>query len=85
MTVLADCISLEEPIPQDLLDFIAIMGKIYELRGTAYRSVVFKDKTNNLYNYWHMYKRGSEDKDLENVAMKTQFLQFINNLCEKWM
>jgi hypothetical protein len=71
MTVLADCISVEEPIPTDLLEFIDIMGHIYELRGTAYRSVVQKDRNNNLYNYWHMFKKGNEDPTLDSVTMKT--------------
>jgi len=85
MTVLADCISLEEPIPEDLLCFIDVMGNIYELRGTAYRGVVLKEKNNNIYNYWYMYKKGTLDSDLDDVAMKTQFLDFINSKCEHLM
>lgn len=83
MMVLADCISLEEPIPQELLDYISMMGKVYEIRAIAYKSLVSSSAYDNLYNFWHMYKKGHEDSDFNNnVSMKTQFLQFINEHCE---
>ena len=85
MTVLADCISLEEPIPMDLIDFISNLGSLYELRGTAHRSCKVKERNNNLYNFWHMYKQGSEDLNLDKLVMKFQFLEFINQRCDKMM
>ena len=86
MTVLADCIGLEDPaLSAELLSFIDAMGTVYELRATAYRGVVLKEHNNNLYNYWHVYKRGTLDSELDDVAMKTQFLEFIDRHCEALM
>ena len=39
MTALADCIFLEEPIPQELIDYIDYMGIIFELKAVAYRDL----------------------------------------------
>jgi hypothetical protein len=86
MTVLADCISLEGPvIPGDLLNFINAMGEIYELRATAYRGVVLKEQNNNLYSYWHIYRKGRLDQKMDDVAMKSQFLEYIHKHCEMLM
>ena len=83
MTVLADCISLEEPIPMDLIEFINHMGSVYELRGTAFRGVVnAKDINNNIYNFWCMYTEGKQDLTLDNLHLKLQFLEFIDKRCE---
>ena len=55
MTALADCISLEEPIPQELFEYIDKMGIIFELKAAAYRDLTSQAKGQNLYNYWHLY------------------------------
>lgn len=39
MLILTDCIALEEPLPEGLLDFIQHMSEIYELRGIAYKDL----------------------------------------------
>ena len=54
MTVLAECISLEEPIPYELFDFIERMGFICELKAVAYRDLSQPTKKQSLYNYWHL-------------------------------
>lgn len=61
MMVLADCIGLEEPISNELLEYISMMGKVYEIRAIAYKSLVSNQLYDNLYNYWHLYRKGCED------------------------
>ena len=84
MIVLADCIGIEDENPKQLLDYISNMGKIIEIRAIAYKSLVSQSYYDNLYNYWHMYGKGKEDVlSNNNVATKTEFLNFINDHCEK--
>lgn len=62
--ILADCISLEEPIPEGLLDFIEQLGRILEIKAVAYKDLSAAppgSRKNNLYNYWHMHIKGVED------------------------
>ena len=59
--VLADCISVEEPFPEGLLDFIDNMANICELRAVAYKDLSSTNRANNLYNFWHLYMNGTED------------------------
>ena len=39
MLILTDCIALEEPLPDGLLDFVQKMSEVYELRGVAYKDL----------------------------------------------
>lgn len=39
MLILTDCIALEEPLPDGLLDFVQKMSEVYEIRGVAYKDL----------------------------------------------
>ena len=39
MMILTDCIALEEPLPEGLLEFIQQMSEICELRAVAYKDL----------------------------------------------
>jgi predicted component of type VI protein secretion system len=39
MLILTDCIALEEPLPEGLLDFVQKMSEVYEVRGVAYKDL----------------------------------------------
>lgn len=39
MMILTDCISLEEPLPEGLLDFIQQMSYIFEIRAVTYKDL----------------------------------------------
>ena len=69
MMVLADCISLEEPIPQQLFDFIEHVAHVSDLRAVVFKDVSSPSRHNNLYNYYHLYRKGQEDLDMDNVLV----------------
>lgn len=82
MMILTDCISLEN-LSKELIEFINYMGEIIELRAVAYKDLSSSQKTNNLYNFWHIWKTGQEDPDLSNQTMKVEFYKFIEEQCRQ--
>jgi hypothetical protein len=60
MMVLADCISIEGHLPEKLLEYINEVGEVCELRACAYKDLASGAKKNNLYNFWHLWKKGEE-------------------------
>ena len=66
MMVLADCIALEEPLPEGLLDYFQNLSEIAELTAVAYKDlqgatqVVNNEKllSNNLFYFWLLFKKG---------------------------
>jgi len=53
MMILTDCISLEEPLPEGLLNFIEQLSEIYEIRGVTYKDLQGSAvQQNNLYHFW---------------------------------
>jgi hypothetical protein len=83
MMVLTDCICIETVPDKLLLEFVEKMGHICELRAVAYKDLSSQISVNNLYNYWHMWKKGEEDKNLESISMKIKFYRFIEDHCKK--
>ena len=82
MMVLTDCISLKGS-NKDLIDYIYKVGEIFEIRAVAYKDLSSSHKANNLYNYWHIWKKGEEDANLNSVSMRNEFYQFIEEYCKE--
>lgn len=83
MILLTDCIGMEEPMKPEILDLTNSLGDIFELRGIAIKNLTTQITNNNVYNYWHMQKKGQEDKNLDNINMKVQFYDMIDQRCEE--
>ena len=82
MMVLTDCISIEGAFDKDLVDYIEKFGHICELKAVAYKDLHDQSTENNLYNFWHMWKKGELDEKHDRIAMKIQFFQFIEEHCK---
>jgi hypothetical protein len=63
MMILTDCIALEEPLPEGLLEFIQHMSEICELRAVAYKDLRDSAQQNNLYFFW-LRQKGQIDSVL---------------------
>ena len=92
MLILTDCIALEEPLPEGLLDFVQKMSEVYELRGVAYKDlqltpevVLPKMGKNNLYMFWLIYTRGKKAVDETSPYLRTEFFRFIEDHCTELM
>ena len=92
MLILTDCIALEEPLPDGLLDFVQKMSEVYELRGVAYKDlqlspevVLPKMGQNNLYRFWLIYTRGNKALDETSPFLRTEFFRFIEDHCTELM
>jgi hypothetical protein len=92
MLILTDCIALEEPLPEGLLDFVQKMSEVYELRGVAYKDlqltpevVLPKMGKNNLYMFWLIYTRGKKAIDETSPYLRTEFFRFIEDHCIELM
>jgi hypothetical protein len=92
MLILTDCIALEEPLPEGLLDFVQKMSEVYELRGVAYKDlqltpevVLPKMGKNNLYMFWLIYTRGKKAVDETSPYLRTEFFRFIEDHCIELM
>jgi hypothetical protein len=92
MLILTDCIALEEPLPEGLLDFVQKMSEVYELRGVAYKDlqltpevVLPKMGKNNLYMFWLIYTRGKKAIDETSPYLRTEFFRFIEDHCTELM
>jgi len=92
MLILTDCIALEEPLPEGLLDFVQKMSEVYELRGVAYKDlqltpevVLPKMGQNNLYRFWLIYTRGKKAVDGTSPFLRTEFFRFIEDHCTDLM
>ena len=91
MMVLTDCIALEEPLPEGLLDFIEQMSEICELRAVAFKDLQAATTpgslSNNLYYFWLLHKKGHaalDSSDLVSSAVqRTDFFQFIEDYCRE--
>ena len=92
MLILTDCIALEEPLPEGLLDFVQKMSEVYEVRGVAYKDlqltpevVLPKMGINNLYRFWLIYTRGKMAVDETSPYLRTEFFRFIEDHCTELM
>ena len=92
MLILTDCIALEEPLPEGLLDFVQKMSEVYEVRGVAYKDlqlspevVLPKMGINNLYKYWLIYTYGKKAVDETSPYLRTEFFRFIEDHCTELM
>lgn len=92
MLILTDCIALEEPLPEGLLDFIQKMSEVYELRGVAYKDLQLTPEVvlpnmgkNNLYMFWLIYTRGKKAVDETSPYLRTEFFRFIEDHCTELM
>ena len=92
MLILTDCIALEEPLPEGLLDFVQQMSEIYELRGVAYKDLQLSPEVvlpnyaqNNLYKYWLLHTRGKQAADDTSPFLRTEFFRFIEDHCTELM
>jgi len=61
MMQLIDCINANGALDDELLEYIAKVSRVIELRAVAYKDLQSTHKVNNLYNYWHMHMLGRED------------------------
>jgi hypothetical protein len=82
MMVLADCISLEEPLPEGILEYFQHMSEVAELSAVALRDLL--NATNgklhtNLYQLWLMHTRGGSVKaeDSHSLVLRSEFYQFV--------
>jgi len=92
MLILTDCIALEEPLPEGLLDFVQKMSEVYELRGVAYKDLQLTPEVvlpnmgkNNLYMFWLIYTRGKKAVDETSPYLRTEFFRFIEDHCTELM
>jgi len=95
MLILTDCIALEEPLPEGLLEFVQQMSEIYELRGVAYKDLQLNPEVvlpnyaqNNLYKYWLLHTRGGRkaaEEDTQSPFLRTEFFRFIEDHCRELM
>ena len=65
MMVLADCIALEEPLPQGMLEYFNHMSEVCELRAVAFKDLQGASQAqdasalqNNLFYFWLLHKEG---------------------------
>ena len=87
MMILTDCISLEEPIPEGLLDFIERMSDICEVRAVAYKDLQSAANSrehggrieNNLYTFWLMlyHPQRAMDDTSNSVALRNEFYRTV--------
>jgi hypothetical protein len=97
MMVLCDCIALEEPLPEGLLNFIQHMSEVCELRGAAYKDLsaissngnANPETDNNLFYFWLLHKKGVKaldaSVDYNSALLRTEFFKFIEDYCRDLM
>ena len=55
------------------------MSEICELRAVAYHDITSIKSQDNLYHIWALMKTGKNETD--HVALKSEFLEFIEEQC----
>lgn len=95
MMVLADCIALEEPLPEGLLEYFSHMSEVCELRAVAFKDLQGASQAqdpaalhNNLFYFWLLHRQGFQalEAPLElaaSVVARTEFICFVESHCRK--
>lgn len=90
MMVLADCIALEEPLPEGLLGYFQHLSEVAELTAVAYKDLqgasqaVNNEKllSNNLFYFWLLHTKGQQAlknplEAVQSLNSRTEFFRYI--------